>query len=217
MAINHGHKIKNTFYLIRAVRLEYFTVGYNIIEAGVAVGAGIAAGSIALVGFGLDSIIEVTAAAALLWRLKKELRTGESFSEDDHSAVERKALLVVGLTFFALAAYILTEAIYNLASGKQAQESILGIVVAILSLLIMPALAIFKKATARALGSKALASDAMETWLCSYLSLVLLAGLALNALLGWSWADPVAALAMLPLVIKEGFEAIEEAREDEEG
>ena len=216
MEIVHDRKIKNTFFLRRAVRLEYFTVGYNIIEAGVAVGAGIAAGSIALIGFGLDSIIEVTAAGALLWRLKKELRTDESFSKDEHSAAERKALLVVGFTFFALAVYILSEAIYNLASGRQAQVSILGIVVAILSLLIMPTLAFFKQRTARALGSKALASDAMETWICSYLSLVLLVGLALNALFGWSWADPVAALAMLPLVIKEGFEAIEEAREDEE-
>ena len=215
MEIIHDRKIKKTFFLRRAVRLEYITVGYNIIEAGVAVGAGIAAGSIALIGFGLDSIIEVTAAGALLWRLKKELRTSESFSED-HSAVERKALLIVGLTFFALAIYILSEAIYNLASGKQAQESILGIAVAILSLLLMPTLAFFKQRTARTLGSKALASDAMETWICSYLSLVLLAGLALNALFGWAWADPVAALAMLPLVIKEGFEAIEETRIDEE-
>lgn len=200
--------------LKRAVRLEYFTVGYNILEALAAVGAGIAAGSIALIGFGLDSIIEVTAAGALLWRLKKELRTGEDFTEDELSAVERKALFVVGLTFFALAAYILVEAIYNLAAGRQAEESTIGIIVAALSLAIMPLLALLKQRTARALGSKALASDAVETWICSYLSVVLLAGLALNALFGWSWADPIAALAMLPLIIKEGFEALEEAREE---
>ncbi|MEK7818154.1 MAG: cation transporter [Actinomycetota bacterium] len=204
-----------TSWLRRAVWLEYFTVGWNVIEAGVAIAAGIMAGSIALIGFGLDSLIEVTAAGALLWRLRKELRLGQEISEDDHSALERRALLVVGITFFALALYILIDAGYNLITDREAEESIVGIVLAAVSLAVMPVLALLKQKTARALESSALASDAMETWICSYLSLVLLAGLVLNAAIGWSWADPVAALAMLPLIIKEGWEALEEAREED--
>lgn len=202
-------------WLRRAVWLEYFTVGWNVIEAVIAVAAGIMAGSIALIGFGLDSLIEVTAAAALLWRLKKELRLGHGISDDDHSSIERRALLVVGITFFALALYILIEAGYNLVTDREAEESIVGIVLAAVSLAVMPVLALLKQRAARALKSSSLASDAMETWVCSYLSLVLLAGLGLNAALGWSWADPVAALAMLPLIIREGWEALEEAREED--
>lgn len=201
--------------LRRAVWLEYFTVGWNVVEAVIAVTAGIIAGSIALIGFGLDSLIEVTAAAALLWRLKKELRGGE-LSDDEHSALERRALLVVGLTFFALALYILIEAGYNLASGREAAESPVGIALAAVSLAVMPALALAKQRLARRLKSSALASDAMETWICSYLSLVLLVGLGLNVLFEWGWADSLAALAMLPLIVKEGWEAIEEAREEED-
>lgn len=201
--------------LNRGIWLEYFTVGYNLIEAAVAVGAGIIAGSVALVGFGLDSSIEVIAGGAVLWRLKREMKSRAGHSENadgDHEALERKVLLIVGLTFLALALYILMEAGYNLIVGQQAEESLAGIVLAMVSLAIMPALALLKQRTARSLGSKALASDAVETWMCSYLSLVLLAGLVLNAALGWSWADPVAALAMLPLVVREGWEAIEESR-----
>lgn len=199
--------------LRRAVWLEYFTVAWNVVEAAIAVTAGVIAGSIALIGFGLDSLIEVTAAAALLWRLKKELRGGE-LSDDEHSALERRALLVVGLTFFALALYILIEAGYNLASGREAAESPVGIALAAVSLAVMPALALAKQRLARRLNSSALASDAMETWICSYLSLVLLVGLGLNVLFEWGWADSLAALAMLPLIVKEGWEAIEEAREE---
>lgn len=204
-----------TSWLQRAVWLEYFTVGWNVVEAAIAVAAGIMASSIALIGFGLDSLIEVTAAGALLWRLRKELKLGQEISEDDHSALERRALLVVGITFFALALYILIDAGYNLITGREAEESTVGIVLAAVSLAVMPALALLKQKAARALESSALASDAMETWICTYLSLVLLAGLVLNAALGWSWADPVAALAMLPLIIKEGWEALEEAREED--
>lgn len=210
---NHDGRDR-TSWLRRAVWLEYFTVGWNVVEAGVAVAAGILAGSIALIGFGLDSLIEVTAAVALLWRLQKELRLGQEISEDDHSALERRALLVVGITFFALALYILIDAGYNLITGREAEESTLGIVLAAVSLAVMPALALLKQKAARVLESSALASDAMETWICTYLSLILLAGLVLNAALGWRWADPVAALAMLPLIIKEGREALEEAREE---
>jgi divalent metal cation (Fe/Co/Zn/Cd) transporter len=200
--------------LRQGVRLEYFTLGYNAVEGMVAVGAGIAAGSIALVGFGLDSVIEIAAGAALLWRLKWEARGGAEISAKDHSLLERKALYFVGLTFFALAAYILLEAGYKLLTGSAAGESTVGMILAVASLVIMPPLAYLKQRTAVALGSRALAADAVETWVCSYLSLVLLVGLGLNAILGWGWADSAAALAMLPLIIKEGWEALEEAREE---
>ncbi len=201
--------------LTRGIRLELFTIGYNAIEGFVAIGAGYLAGSIALVGFGLDSLIEITAGAALLWRLKKEARLGHAITDDDHSKIERRASYVVGLTFFALALYILFESGWKLLTGAEAQESTLGIIVAALSLAVMPFLAISKQRVAKALGSRSLASDAMETWVCTYLSLVLLIGLGFNAAFGWSWADPLAALAMLPLIIKEGWEALEDAKEDE--
>lgn len=209
----HGTSARNAL-LRRGILLEYFTIGYNTVEAVVAVGAGLAAGSIALVGFGLDSLIEITAGAALLWRLKRE-RRGGALDGEDHSSLERRALFIVGLTFFALAVYILIEAGYNLISGKEAETSILGLILAIASIIIMPVLALSKQRVARSLGSKALAADAKETWICSYLSVLLIAGLGLNAALGWSWADPLAALAMLPLVLSEGWEAIEEARDED--
>lgn len=199
--------------LRRGMRLEYFTIGYNTLEGIVSVGAGIFAGSVALVGFGLDSVIEIAAGSALLWRLKHEREAGPAISDEEHSTLERRALYIVGITFFALAAYILAEAGYKLISGNDAEESTVGIIVAVASLVIMPVLAVLKKRTALALGSRALAADAVETWICSYLSLVLLAGLVLNAAFGWGWADSIAALAMLPLIIKEGYEALGEARE----
>lgn len=200
--------------LNRGVHLEYFTIGYNLLEAVVAVGAGLVAGSIALTGFGFDSLIEVTAAGALLWRFKRELGIGEG-GEAHHAGFERKALFVVALTFFALALYVVIQAVYDLTAGREAAESPVGIILAAVSLAVMPALAIAKQRVARALDSKSLASEAKETWLCSYLSLTLLVGLLLNALFGWHWADPLAALAMLPLIVKEGLEALEEAREED--
>lgn len=205
--LNRGHLLR------RGMRLEYFTIGYNALEGLVAVGAGISAGSVALVGFGLDSVIEIAAGSALLWRLKHEREAGPELSEEEHSTLERRALYIVGITFFALAAYILAEVGYKLFSGNEAEESTVGIIVAVASLVIMPALALLKRRTALALGSRALAADAVETWMCSYLSLMLLAGLVMNAAFGWGWADSIAALAMLPLIIKEGREALEEARE----
>ncbi len=199
--------------LRRGVRLEYFTIAYNTLEGIAAVWAGIAAGSIALIGFGLDSVIEITAGAAVLWRLKREAGHSTGISGEEHSSLESRALYVVAMTFFALSLYILIQAAYKLLTGGGADESTVGIALAIASLIIMPSLALLKQRTARALGSRALAADAVETWVCSYLSLVLLAGLVLNAAFGWGWADPLAALAMLPLIFKEGMEALEEARE----
>jgi len=183
--------------------LEYATVGWNVIEAVIAISAGIIAGSIALVGFGLDSIIEVTAAGVLIWRLRCEL----TCQHDTHIGAERRALRVVGVTFFLLGAYVLYEAGVMLWQRHAPEVSVAGLVLAVASGLVMPFLGLRKRHVARHLGSKALAADAMETLICAYLSITLLVGLGLNAWLGWWWADPVAALAMLPLILHEGREA----------
>lgn len=193
----------------KALRLEYVLIGYNIIEAVISVGAGIMAGSIALVGFGLDSVIEVTSAATLVWRLKSH-----KHADDAHeSRVEKRALKVVGFTFFALAVYISVESVKTLWRHEAPSESMVGIIVASLSLLIMPYLGIMKKRIAIKINSPALEADAMETIICSVLSAILLAGLGLNALFGWWWADPVAGLVMVVFIVKEGWEAFEKAGE----
>lgn len=193
-----------------ALWLEYATVGWNVVEALVAIGAGVIAGSIALVGFGLDSVIEVTAASVLIWRLRCEL----TCQHDTHARAEQKALRVVGITFFLLAAYVLYQAGTMLWHRQAPETSVAGLMLAIASGLAMPFLGLRKQRVARALGSKALAADAMETLVCAYLSITLLAGLGLNAWLGWWWADPVAALAMLPLMLHEGWEAFTESSHD---
>jgi len=200
---------ERTRYLRWGLRLEYFTVGWNSLEAIVAIGAGVIAGSIALVGFGLDSVIEVLSGAILFWRLRAELGGAD---QEASERAERRALLAVGLSFFILGTYVLYESGKKLWLQEHPEESVVGLGLAILSLVVMPALALGKHRTAKRLGSRALAADAPETLICSYLSLTLLLGLGLNAWLGWWWADPVAALAMLPLLVHEGKEAVEEAR-----
>lgn len=193
------------FLLQRGIRLEWFTIGWNSVEAVVAIGAGLLAGSIALVGFGLDSVIETAAGLMVLWRLRREV----AGAHNDHvEQAERVALRFVGLTFVALGAYVLYESAHKLWSREAPGESWVGIGLAVCSSIVMPVLALRKRAVARALQSRALAADAVETLVCSYLSITLLLGLGLNALAGWWWADPVAALAMLPLIFKEGVEAL---------
>jgi cation diffusion facilitator family transporter len=194
----------------RAVWLEYFTVGWNIIEGVVAIGAGIIAGSVALIGFGVDSSIEVISALGLLWRLRK---AGPEATVAEESGAERRALYVVAATFFLLAAYITYEAVTSLLGREEPDRSTVGLVLSVLSLVIMPALAWWKQRTGREMGSRALVADAAETWVCSYLSLALLAGVGLYALFGWWWADPVGALAMLPVILWQGWETLGEARE----
>jgi len=196
----------------RGVLLEWFTVTWNVIEAAVAITAGVVAGSVALVGFGIDSGIEVVAASALLWRFR---RAGPDATEEEHGAAERRALYVVSGTFFTLAAYIAIEAISALVTGEEPDTSTVGVVLALVSLVAMPSLAYAKQRTGRALGSRALEADAIETWVCAYLSLALLAGVGLNAAFGWAWADPVGALAMLPVILWQGWETFEEARDDD--
>lgn len=197
--------------LRRGLKLEYLTIGWNSLEAIVAIAAGILAGSIALVGFGLDSIIEIVSGAILFLRLRAEL-TGATPEASKQS--ERRALLVVGLSFFALGAYILYESGKKLWLQEQPEESLVGLWLAILSLMVMPVLAIGKYRTATRLESRALAADAKETAICSYLSFTLVLGLGLNAWLGWWWADPIAALAMVPFIVHEGREAVEGAKRE---
>jgi cation diffusion facilitator family transporter len=194
----------------RALWLEYFTVGWNVIEGVVAIAAGLLAGSVALVGFGVDSSIEVISALGLLWRLRK---AGPEATVAEESGAERRALYVVAATFFLLAAYITYEALDSLLDREEPDRSTVGLVLSVLSLLIMPALAWWKQRTGREMGSRALVADAAETWVCSYLSLALLAGVGLYALFGWWWADPVGALAMLPVIVWQGWETLGGARE----
>jgi divalent metal cation (Fe/Co/Zn/Cd) transporter len=197
----------------RALWLEYFTVGWNVIEGVVAIGAGILAGSVALVGFGVDSSIEVISALGLLWRLRK---AGPEATVAEEGAAERRALYVVAATFFFLAAYIAFEAGTALLEREEPGRSTVGLVLSVLSLVIMPALAWSKQRTGHQMGSRALVADAAETWVCSYLSLALLAGVGLHALFGWWWADSVGALAMLPVILWQGWETLGEAREHED-
>ena len=194
----------------RALRLEYFTVSWNVVEAVVAITAGLIAGSVALVGFGVDSGIEVLSAMALLWRLR---RAGADASEAEQAHAERRALFAVAATFFLLAAYIAVEAIGALSSGGAPGRSSVGLLLALVSLAVMPLLAYWKGRTGREMGSRALQADAMETWVCSCLSLALLVGVGLYSAFGWAWVDPVAALAMLPVIVWQGWETLEEARD----
>jgi divalent metal cation (Fe/Co/Zn/Cd) transporter len=191
--------------LKRGLELERWTIGWNLVEAFVAIGAGMAAGSIALIGFGLDSGIELIAGVALYRRLGAELRGIDAEDEERH---ERIALRTVGITFMLLGAYVLYEALTSLVTKDEPSTSFTGIALSVLSLIVMPFLAFAKLRTGRGLASAALVADAKETLVCAYLSFALLLGLALNAAFGWWWADPVAALAMVPYLLFEGWEAL---------
>ena len=193
----------------RGLWLEYFTIGWNIVEGVVALSAGIVAGSSALVAFGVDSSIEVISATALLWRLH---RAGPQATAKAHGHAERRALYIVASTFYLLAAYVAFDGISSLVAHKVPDRSTVGLVLSVLSLLIMPALAYAKQKTGQKLGSRALQADAVETWVCAYLSLALLLGLGLYHTFSWWWADSVAALAMLPVILWQGWETFEEAK-----
>ncbi|MEV1048429.1 cation transporter [Streptomyces sp. NPDC049916] len=188
--------------LTRRIRLLVAaTIGYNAVEAVVALTAGTIASSTALIGFGLDSVIEVSSAAAVAWQ----------FSAREHAvreARERTALRIIALSFFALAAYVAVDAVRALSGGAgEAERSLTGIVIAALSLAIMPFLSAAQRRAGRELGSASAVADSKQTLLCTYLSAVLLVGLVLNAALGWSWADPVAALGIAAVAAKEGRDA----------
>jgi divalent metal cation (Fe/Co/Zn/Cd) transporter len=172
--------------------LLWLTAAWNVIEGVVAVASGIAAASVALVGFGLDSFIEVTAAAILLWRL--------GLPEHDERVERREAAAhrVVGITFILLAAYIGAQSMYAMTLGDEPDESPIGLALSVLSLVVMPGLGLLKRWNARRIGSRALIAESTETLICSYLSLTLFIGLGANAAFGWWWADIAAALAMAP-------------------
>ncbi|HKO42379.1 MAG TPA: cation transporter [Pyrinomonadaceae bacterium] len=182
--------------------LEYFTIGYNSLEGLIAVTAGLIAGSIALVGFGFDSLIEVTSGAVLLWRLNADV------DEERRERVEAISLRIVGACFMLLAIYVSYDSVKSLIRREVPEESVVGIVLATVSLVVMPLLVRAKRRVARAIKSRALIADSKQTELCTYLSAILLGGLLLNALLGWWWADPAAALVMVPIIAKEGIEAL---------
>ncbi|HUO86704.1 MAG TPA: cation transporter [Thermoanaerobaculia bacterium] len=186
-------------------RLVAVTMAYNAVEAVLAVGAGVVASSIALVGFGLDSVIELAAASVLFWRLGLEDR-GAPAAEVERG--ERRVLRFVGGTFLALATYVTAQSLWMLWQRTAPDESPLGIALAVVSLLVMPLVAWGKLRAAREVGSSALRAEARETLACSYLSAALLAGLAANALAGWWWADPAAALLMVPWLVREGLEGL---------
>ncbi|MET8911170.1 cation transporter [Micromonospora sp. NPDC004551] len=184
--------------LARRIRLLVAaTITYNVIEAVVAITAGAAASSTALIGFGLDSVIEVSSAAAVAWQ----------FAGRDPEAREKVALRIIAVSFFALAAYVTVESVRALAGDGEAEHSTVGLILAALSLLIMPVLSSAQRRAGRELGSRSAVADSKQTLLCTYLSAVLLVGLGLNSLFGWSWADPLAALVIAAVAVKEGREA----------
>lgn len=196
-------------WLRRGRLLTLLTIGYNLIEGVLAVAAGTRADSVALTGFGVDSFVEVTSAAVVGLRLHLELRRGPAADDENIERIERRAGLVAGGLLLLLGASLLVEAIRRLSGlGAAPGSSTLGIALTGISLLLMPLLARAKFRAASALESPALRADAMETLACSWLSLTTLLGLVLNAALGWWWADPVAALILVPLIVKEGLEAV---------
>ncbi len=184
-------------------RLEYFTIAWNTLEGPVAIVAGTFAGSISLIGFGLDSFIEVTSGSVLLWRMSVDVDAGR------RERNESRALRIVGGCFLSLAAYIAYESAADLWSKQASEHSVPGIILACVSLFVRPVLSRAKRRVGRALGSTAMHADAKQAEFCMYLSAILLAGLLLNVLFGLWWADPAAALIMVPIIAKEGIEGLQ--------
>jgi divalent metal cation (Fe/Co/Zn/Cd) transporter len=187
----------------RGRRLEYFTIAWNAVEGLLAIVFGVLAGSISLVGFGLDSFIEVTAGSVLLWRM--------SVDADVHRRErnEKRALRMVGVCFLLLAAYVVYESVAVLLSRRVPEHSVPGIILACVSLVVMPLLSRAKREVGRAIGSAAMNADSKQTEFCAYLSAILLTGLLLNAFFGWWWADPVTAIIMAPIIAKEGVDGVQ--------
>lgn len=181
----------------RAQLLAGASVAYNVVEAVIAVSAGVVAGSVALVGFGLDSVVEVSSGLIILWQFRHRLPESR----------ERQALRLMAFAFFGLAAYVGVESVRALLSGASPEHSSVGLILAGLSLVIMPALSVAQRRTGRALGSNAVVADGTQTLLCTYLSAVLLVGLLLNSTFGWWWADPLAGLVIAAVAVREGRQA----------
>jgi len=190
-----GPAVARRAVLARRIRLLVAaTISYNLIEAVVAIGAGTAAGSTALIGFGLDSIIEVSSAAAVAWQ----------FAGRDPERREKTALRIIAISFFALAVYVTVESVRSLLGGGHAEHSTIGLALAAVSLAVMPSLSYAQRRAGRELGSRTAVADSKQTLLCTYLSAVLLVGLGLNSLFGWGWADPIAALVIAAVAVREG-------------
>lgn len=185
----------------RGKQLEYFTIGWNLFEGLVAVGSGVVAGSPSLIGFGFDSFIESLSGAALLWRLRID-------NEEMRDRREQIALRLVGASFLILAVYVAYDSITTLIWQESPERSYVGIALTLVSIIVMPILARNKRQVAQQINSRALEADSRQTDLCVYLSAISLGGLVLNALFGWWWADPIAALVMTPIIIKEGIEGL---------
>lgn len=186
----------------RGLLLNWLTLGYNTVEAVISIAAGLAAGSVALLGFGVDSGIEVTAGVAAQWRLRAD------FDPRRRERVERLTHRIIGVSFLALALYVAMDGVTTLREREAPDSSPVGLVILVLSLIVMPVLARAKVRVARALESRALEADAAQTSICAYLSLIALAGVGLNSALGWWWADPVAALVMVPIIAREGVDGL---------
>ena len=186
----------------RGRKLEYFTIVYNSLEGIISIIAGLIAGSVSLIGFGIDSAIEVTSGTALLWRLNHE------FNPERRGSAERVTLRIVGFCFIALAIYILYDSASILVRHEAPERSIPGILLAAVSVVVMPLLARSKRQVAAGISSAAMKADSRQTDFCTYLSAILLCGLLLNALFGWWWADPIAALIMVPIIANEGIGAL---------
>lgn len=197
-------------YLRWALILATFTVAWNVLEGVVAIGAAFASGSRALIGFGVDSFIESISAGVLIWRLRVEQR-----SPHRADVVERRALRYIGFAFFALAALVAVESLRSLIAAERPDVSVVGMVLTVVSLAVMPTLAFAKRRVGTRLGARSVNADAAQTMACVYLSAVVLLGLALNALLGWWWADPVAALVVVAILVHEGREALEAEHVDD--
>jgi divalent metal cation (Fe/Co/Zn/Cd) transporter len=197
LAVTPGRRV----YLTRALQLTGFTVGWNVLEGVVAIGAGAIASSMALVGFGVDSFIEVLSGLVMLWRLRAET-AGRLPNEE----AERRAIKLIAITFFILAAYVSFESARDLLTGDKAEASMVGLVLTAVSLVVMPVLAYKKRRLAREMGSASLQADSTETQLCVYLSATVFLGLAANALFGWWWMDSVAALVVAAIALREGYE-----------
>jgi divalent metal cation (Fe/Co/Zn/Cd) transporter len=187
--------------IAKALRLEYFSLTWNLLETIVGMAAGIAAGSVALIGFALDSVVESSSAAVLLWRLRNE-----GSGKWDIESIERRAVRLLAMAFWGLAAYVGVKAVLDLAQQNRPEGSLVGIVLAVISLIVMPILAARKRTAARKLDSRAMHADSSQTSLCTYISGVLLFGLVANALLGWWWADPIAGIGIAALAAREGHE-----------
>jgi divalent metal cation (Fe/Co/Zn/Cd) transporter len=186
----------------RGINLSYVTIAYNSLEAIGSLVAGVLAGSVTLVGFGTDSVIEVASSCAAQWRLRSDV------DEMRRRDVERITRRIIGWSFVALAIYIILDSAHSLWISEEPSKSAFGLVVLALSVIVMPLLARAKHRVANDVGSRALSADATQTSLCAYLSVIALAGVALNAFFGWWWADPIAALAMTPIILREGLAGI---------